>query len=89
MAAIPDRLDHQGVAASEADTERRRKAVADARPDAPRELDRAGHEQLDLLESRAASWTPTMLRTTSTTITIAPPTMSHGFVFSGSQKIER
>ena len=39
--------------------------------------------------SFAASWTPTMLSATSTTITTAPPTMSHGFVLSGSQKIER
>ena len=41
------------------------------------------------IDSRAASWTPTMLRTTSTTMTTAPPTMSQGFVFSGSQKTER
>ena len=40
-------------------------------------------------DSRAASWTPTMLRPTSTTMTTTPPTMSHGFVLSGSQKIER
>ena len=39
--------------------------------------------------SRAASWIPTMFSATRTTITIAPPTMSHGFSRSGSQKIER
>ena len=42
-----------------------------------------------VIESRAASWTPTMLRTTSATMTTMPPTMSHGFSRSGSQKIER
>ena len=31
----------------------------------------------------------TMFTATSRTITTAPPTMSHGFSFSGSQKIER
>ena len=41
------------------------------------------------IESFAASVTPTTLSATSTTITSAPPTMSHGFVLSGSQKIER
>ena len=41
------------------------------------------------IESFAASWTPTMLSVTRITITTAPPTMSHGFVFNGSQKIER
>ena len=41
------------------------------------------------IESLAASCTPTMLSTTSATMTTAPPTMSHGFEFSGSQKIER
>ncbi len=41
------------------------------------------------IESLAASCTPTMLRPTRTTITTAPPTMSQGFVRSGSQKIER
>ena len=40
-------------------------------------------------ESFDASETPTMLSPTSTTITAAPTTMSHGFVLSGSQKIER
>ena len=39
--------------------------------------------------SRAASLIPTMLSTTRIAITSAPPTMSHGFRFSGSQKIER
>jgi hypothetical protein len=38
---------------------------------------------------RADSWIPTMLSATRSTITTAPPTMSHGFCFSGSQKIER
>ena len=42
-----------------------------------------------VIESRAASWTPTMFRTTRTTITIVPPTMSHGFSRSGPQKIDR
>ena len=42
-----------------------------------------------VIESLAASWIPTMLSTTSATITITPPTMSHGFSRSGSQKIER
>ena len=42
-----------------------------------------------VIESLAASCTPTVFSTTSTTITTAPPTMSHGFCFSGSQKIER
>jgi hypothetical protein len=42
-----------------------------------------------VIESLAASWTPTTLRATSTTMTITPPTMSQGFVRSGSQKIER
>jgi hypothetical protein len=37
----------------------------------------------------AASLIPTMFSATRKTITIVPPTMSHGFVFSGSQKIER
>ena len=41
------------------------------------------------IESFAASCTPTTLRVTRITITTAPPTMSHGFVFSGSQKIDR
>ena len=41
------------------------------------------------IESLAASVTPTTLSETSTTITTAPPTMSHGFDRSGSQKIER
>jgi len=40
-------------------------------------------------ESLAASETPTTLSATRSTITIAPPTMSQGFVRSGSQKIER
>ena len=42
-----------------------------------------------VIESRAASCTPTTFRQTSATITTAPPTMSHGFVFSGSQKTDR
>ena len=37
----------------------------------------------------AASWMPTMLSATRTTTTAIPTTMSHGFCFSGSQKIER
>jgi hypothetical protein len=37
----------------------------------------------------AASLMPTMFTATRTAMTIAPPMMSHGFVFSGSQKIER
>ena len=37
----------------------------------------------------ADSWMPTMFSATSTTITIAPPTMSHGFSRSGSEKTER
>ena len=41
------------------------------------------------IESFAASVTPTTLSATSTTITIAPPTMSQGFSRSGAQKIER
>ena len=41
------------------------------------------------MESFAASCTPTTFSATRTTITITPPTMSHGFVRSGSQKIER
>ena len=39
--------------------------------------------------SFAASWTPTMFSATSTTMTIAPPTMSPGFSRSGSQKTDR
>ena len=39
--------------------------------------------------TRAASWTPTMLTATRRTTTTAPPTMSHGFSRSGSQKTER
>ena len=42
-----------------------------------------------ITESRAASWTPTMFSATSATITTTPPTMSQGFVRSGSQKIAR
>ena len=38
---------------------------------------------------RADSWIPMMLSATRITITTAPPTMSQGFCFSGSQKIER
>src|SRR6266576_112882 len=37
----------------------------------------------------AASRMPTIFSNTSSVITIAPPTMSHGFVLRGSQKIER
>jgi hypothetical protein len=37
----------------------------------------------------AASLRPTMFSPTSRTITIVPPTMSHGFSLSGSQKTER
>ena len=37
----------------------------------------------------AASRMPTMFRSTSRTITTMPPMMSHGFVRSGSQKIDR
>ncbi len=37
----------------------------------------------------AASRMPTMFSSTSSVITIAPPTMSHGFVLSGAQKIDR
>ena len=39
--------------------------------------------------SFAASWTPTMLRPTRSHVNAIPTTMSHGFVRSGSQKIER
>ena len=39
--------------------------------------------------SPADSFTPTTLIATRTAITIAPTTMSQGFVRSGSQKIER
>jgi hypothetical protein len=39
--------------------------------------------------SPAASLMPTMFRRTRSTITVAPPTMSHGLSLSGSQKIER
>src|ERR687884_85987 len=39
--------------------------------------------------SDAASLIPTMLMPTRNAITIAPPTMSQGDVFSGSQKIDR
>ena len=39
--------------------------------------------------TRVASCTPTVFRTTRTTITMIPPTMSHGFCFSGSQKMDR
>jgi len=39
--------------------------------------------------SFAASLIPTMFSRTRRTITIAPPTMSQGLRFSGSQKIER
>ena len=42
-----------------------------------------------VIESFAASWTPTTLRATRITITTIPPTMSQGFWRSGSQKIER
>jgi hypothetical protein len=37
----------------------------------------------------AASLIPTTFNATRTTMTIAPPTMSHGFSRSGSQKIDR
>ena len=37
----------------------------------------------------AASWIPTMLMPTSSHVRTIPITMSHGFVRSGSQKIER
>ena len=39
--------------------------------------------------SLAASWMPTMLRPTSSQVSVIPTMMSHGFVRSGSQKIER
>ena len=39
--------------------------------------------------SRAASLIPTMLIATRIRITAAPPMMSHGFVRSGAQKIDR
>ena len=39
--------------------------------------------------SFAASWMPTMLMPTSTQVSAIPTTMSHGFVRSGAQKIER
>ena len=39
--------------------------------------------------SPAASLIPTMFRATSRTITIAPPTTSHGLSLSGPQKIDR
>ena len=39
--------------------------------------------------SLAASLTPTMLMATSSAITAAPTTTSHGFCFSGDQKIDR
>ena len=39
--------------------------------------------------TRADSWIPTMFSVTRRTITIPPPTMSHGFSRSGPQKIER
>ena len=39
--------------------------------------------------SFAASLTPTMFTPTRTTTTMAPTITSHGFCFSGSQKIER
>ena len=39
--------------------------------------------------SFADSWMPTTLRATRKTITRMPPMMSHGFSFSGSQKIDR
>src|SRR5574340_1356018 len=42
-----------------------------------------------VIESLAASWTPTMLSATRTAMTTAPPTMSHGFVLSGSQNTDR
>jgi hypothetical protein len=42
-----------------------------------------------VIDSLAASVTPTTLSPTRTTITIAPTTMSQGLVRSGSQKIER
>ncbi len=38
---------------------------------------------------RADSWMPTMFSATRTTMTTAPPMMSHGFERSGSQKIDR
>ena len=38
---------------------------------------------------RAASLTPTMLMATSSTMTTIPTITSHGFCFSGSQKIDR
>ncbi len=38
---------------------------------------------------RAASFTPTTFTPTSRAITAAPTITSHGFSFSGSQKIER
>jgi len=39
--------------------------------------------------SRAASLTPTMLMPTSSHVSPTPTMMSHGFVFSGAQKIDR
>ena len=39
--------------------------------------------------SRAASLTPTMFTATRSTTTAEPTITSHGFSFSGSQKIER
>ena len=42
-----------------------------------------------MMLSRADSWMPTMFSATSSTITTAPPTMSHGFSRSGSQNTER
>ena len=41
------------------------------------------------IESFAASWTPTMFSVDEDDDHDAPPTMSQGFVFSGSQKTER
>ena len=39
--------------------------------------------------SLAASWMPTMFMPTSSQVKVIPTMMSHGFVRSGSQKIER
>ena len=60
-----------------------------AKPTATSRICVAKSRTASVIYSLAASCTPTTFSATSTTITIAPPTMSHGFVRSGSQKTER
>ena len=82
------------AAAGEVDAMRRLLATLCAEAATPRVFDAEGSpircdDLGSVIDSLAASVTPTTLSATSTTITMVPPTMSHGFVRRGSQKIER